>query len=67
MCNLSDGILEYGIEQGKAEGTIELLKRMIADRIKNNESDETILNELKRYGATLELIKKIHDELCSMA
>lgn len=59
MCNLSEDIYDKGIAEGKEE----LLRDIIIDRIKNNESDNDIYNTLGKYGATKEFIKKLREEL----
>ena len=75
MCNLSEDIydkgieqgiekgieqgIEKGIEQGIAKGAATLLKAMIKDRLKNNEPESEILEELGRYGATQAMLEEI--------
>lgn len=61
MCNLSEDIYDKGIAEGKEE----LLRDIIIDRIKNNESDNEIYNALGKYGATEDFIKKLREELNS--
>ena len=59
MCNLSENIYEKGIEKGEEK----LLRQIIQSKIRSNTSNDDIYNEFMEFGASKELIEKIHNEI----
>ena len=59
MCNLSEGILEYGRR--------DMLREVILVEIKGQKTNEEIHKKYAHLGATIELIEEVRNEFCSMA
>ena len=54
MCNLSEGIEERGIMQGKAEGRTEHLKQQVQKKLVKGKSVEVIADELEESVSAIE-------------